>query len=87
MAQVHLPASLARLFPGAPRDVDMDAGSVAELIAHLDARWPGMQDRLCDAGPEIRRHINIFVDGERAQLATPLPPAAVVQIIPAVSGG
>ena len=35
-------------------------------IDALDARWPGMRDRLCDSTPAIRRHINVFVDGERA---------------------
>lgn len=87
MARVHLPASLARLFPGAPRDLEVEAASVGELIGRLDAQWPGMRDRLCDAGPEIRRHITVFVDSERADLATPLAPGAEVQIIPAVSGG
>jgi molybdopterin converting factor small subunit len=87
VARVHLPGSLVRLFPGAPREVEVAATSVGELIARLDARWPGMRDRLCDAGPEIRRHINVFVDGERARLDTPLVRDAEVQIIPAVSGG
>ena len=46
-----------------------------------------MRDRLCSSEPAIRRHINVFVDGERAGLATALGPDTVVQIIPAVSGG
>ncbi|MEA2742004.1 MAG: sulfur-carrier protein, partial [Acetobacteraceae bacterium] len=31
------------------------------MIEALNARWPGMQDRLCDSTPRVRRHINIFV--------------------------
>jgi molybdopterin converting factor small subunit len=46
-----------------------------------------MRNRLLDAGPSIRRHINVFVDGVPASLATPLGPDSVVHVIPAVSGG
>ena len=87
MVVVHLPRSLIALFPGAPRHAEVEAASVAEVIAELDRRWPGMRDRLCEAGPRIREHVNVFVDGDRAQLATPLGPDAVVHVIPAVSGG
>ena len=87
MATVHLPRSLIGLFPGAPRRAEIPATTVAELIEELDRRWPGMRDRLCDAGPRIREHVNVFVDGERAALSTALGPAAVVHVIPAVSGG
>ena len=87
MAQVHLPRSLLTLFPTAERHPRIDADTVDALIARLDERWPGMRARLCDAGPVIREHINVFVDGERATLDTRLGPASVVHVIPAVSGG
>jgi molybdopterin converting factor small subunit len=86
---VHLtlPPALATLFPGAPRELTLAAATVAELLAALDARWPGMRDRLCDSSPAIRRHINVFVDGERATLSTQLRPGAEVFIATAISGG
>ncbi len=87
MADVHLPRSLVALFPGTPRRVRASGVTVAEVIADLDAQVPGMRNRLVDAGPAIRTHINIFVAGERATLATPVPPDAVIHVIPAVSGG
>lgn len=88
MAHVQLPRSLVALFPGAPRRVDVsDATTVAELISRLDSRWPGFNDRLCAAGPVLREYINVFVDGERAELATPLGPDAIVHVLPAVAGG
>jgi len=87
VVEVYLPDSLARLFEGRPRKVELEATSVHELIWRLDASWPGMRDRLCSSDGAIRRHINVFVDGERAHPDTPLRPGAVVRIIPAVSGG
>ena len=65
---VLLPAALVRLFPGAPRRVEVPAGTVRDAIVALDRRWPGMADRLCDSSPAIRRHLNIFVAGQRARL-------------------
>ncbi|MBU8539512.1 MoaD/ThiS family protein [Falsiroseomonas tokyonensis] len=87
MVQVLLPASLVRLFPGAPRQVEMDAASVAQAIAALDQRWPGMRDRICDSTPAIRRHLKVFVDGELANLTTPLRPGAELLVMTAMSGG
>ncbi len=87
MATVVLPRSLTALFPGAERRCVVPGATVAEVVAALDARVPGMADRLVAAGPTIREHLNVFVDGERAGLATPVGPDAVVHVIPAVSGG
>lgn len=84
---VTLPAALVNLFPGAVRRVEVSATTVGDAIDHLDARWPGMRDRLCDSTPSIRRHINVFVEGERATLETPLAPGVEVIIMTAISGG
>ncbi|HKG56957.1 MAG TPA: MoaD/ThiS family protein [Candidatus Limnocylindrales bacterium] len=87
MATVLLPRSLIALFPGTPRSVDVDGATVRDVIDGLEREVPGMRDRLCDAGPSIRTHINVYVAGERAALDTPVPSGATVHVIPAVSGG
>lgn len=87
MVEVYLPRSLLQLFPHAERRPAVEATTVSEVIDRLDERWPGMRNRLCDAGPAIREHINIFVDGERADLDTAVGPRSLVHVIPAVSGG
>ena len=84
---VTLPGVLQRLFPGSVRRLALPAGSVADVVAGLDARWPGMRDRICDSRPAIRRHMNVFVDGERATLDTALRPGASVVVLTAISGG
>src|SRR5262249_44718625 len=84
---VPLPPLLVNLFPDAERRVALSVDTVDEMIDALDARWPGMRDRLCDSTPAIRRHINVFVAGSRATLATRLSPGADVFILTAISGG
>ena len=83
----RLPGVLMDLFPGAPRRVELPASTVREMIDGLDALWPGMRDRMCDSRPAIRRHMNVFVDGERASLETRLAPGTEVFILTAISGG
>ena len=84
---VRLSPLLVALFPTAERRLELAAASVDELVDALDARWPGMRDRICDSTPAIRPHMNIFVDGERAALGTRLRPGADVFILTAISGG
>lgn len=87
MATVHLPSSLALVIPELPRVASVDGATVGDVVLALDARWPGVSDRVLEPGPAIRRHINVFVDGQPADLATPVADAGVVHIIPAVAGG
>ena len=87
MAEVHLPATLPPLFRDLPRRVEVDAATVEEAIEQLEARWPGMRDRLCIPGPELRPHVNVYVDQERGGLATALGAQSRVDVIAAISGG
>ncbi|MCW2952861.1 MAG: ThiamineS protein [Conexibacter sp.] len=87
MADVHLPVTLPPLFAGLPRRLELDAASVAEAIERLDERWPGLRDRLCEPGPVLRPHINVYVDRERAALETPLDASSRVDVVAAISGG
>ncbi|MEO5884083.1 MAG: MoaD/ThiS family protein [Candidatus Limnocylindrales bacterium] len=87
MALVLLPRSLLALFPGVERRHEIDGADVLALLDGLDARAPGMRDRLVEDGPRLRRHINVFVAGVPADLDTSVRPDDTVHVIPAVSGG
>lgn len=87
MATILLPASLIALFPGVGKRHDVEGVTVAAVLVELDGSIPGMRDRLVEAGPRLRPHINIFVDGEPADLASPVPATSIIHVLPAVSGG
>ena len=87
MAIVLLPRSLLALFPGAERRNELSGTTVDQILTALDGVAPGMRDRLVEDGPRLRRHINVFVDGQPADLTTPVGASATVHVIPAVSGG
>ncbi len=87
MAALHLPSTLPPLFPGLERHLEVNAQTPGEAIERLEERWPGLRDRLCEGNGELRRHIHVYVDRERATLATPLRDDSRVDVIAAISGG
>ena len=87
MATVLLPGSLIALFPGTARRHEVDGRTVDAVIDELDRSVPGLRDRLVEAGPRLRPHINVFVDGLPADLATAVRSEATIHVLPAVSGG
>jgi len=87
VAEVRLPATLVPLFAELPRRLDLEAASVIDAIDRLEERWPGLRDRLCERGPQLRPHINVFVDGTQAGLETKLEPRSRLDVIAAISGG
>jgi molybdopterin converting factor small subunit len=89
MARVNLPRSLVALFlDPPPRHFEVPATSLGDLVSLLEERWPGMRDRVCEPGPQLREHINVFIDGRRERdLHAALTDGSVVHIIPAVAGG
>jgi sulfur-carrier protein len=87
VADLHLPGTLTPLFAGLPRRLDVDAATVGDAIDRLEEQWPGLRDRLCEPGPELRRHIHVYVDRERAGLDTALDERSRVDVIAAISGG
>jgi molybdopterin converting factor small subunit len=87
MADVHLPSTLRPLFQDLPRRLDVDAATVSEALDELDRRWPGLRDRLCEPGPALRRHIHVYVDGERGDLDSAVAERSRLDVIAAISGG
>lgn len=71
--------------------VTADDGSLLACIDSLEQRYPGLRERLCDEGGELRRFVNIYVNGEdvrfQAGLETSLKSGDEVSIVPAVAGG
>ena len=87
---IIVPTALRKITADQHR-VPADGASLTECIDSLEASYPGLKERLCDESGEIRRFVNIYVDGEDVRflqgLATPLKDGTEVSIVPAVAGG
>ena len=87
---VRIPTIL-RTFTGGQAEVIADPGTLREVLAGLDATYPGLAGRIVDDTGNLRRFVNVYVGEEDVRFAqgleTPVPSGAHVSVIPAVAGG
>jgi len=87
---IRIPTTLRPLTAGQP-EVEVDAGTVGEAIAALDAAHPGFTSRILDESGALRRFVNVFVSDDDVRfldgLDTAVPDGGTVAIVPAVAGG
>ena len=87
---VRLPSQL-RVLVGGAGEVVVEATTVREAIAAVEAQHPGLAARVLDEAGELRRFVNVFVADEDVRfldgLNTTLTAGAVVSLVPAVAGG
>ena len=87
---VLIPTPLRR-FTGGEAKVAVTGSSVSEVLEALDAAHPGIGERLRDDSGQLRRFVNVFVNGQnvrdRQGVDTPLSTGDEVGIIPAMAGG
>ena len=90
MVSVYIPTPF-RGFVGNRSNVEVEGQNVAEVIANLDARFPGFRDLCCNDKGEIPAHINIYVNNREISTldgqATKVTKGDQVAVIPALAGG
>ena len=88
---VRIPTPLRKLTNEQDTLVAEHNGTLAGLIDLLEGDYPGLKERLCDETGELRRFVNVYVNGEDVRflsgLGTKLEAGAEVSIVPAVAGG
>jgi molybdopterin converting factor small subunit len=85
--KVRIPTPL-RSYTNEEKWVESSGATVAELLADLDAQFPGVRFRVVDEQGRLRQHMKIFVDQESVRdLATSITDADEVTIMQALSGG
>jgi branched-chain amino acid aminotransferase len=86
MALVRLRGPLKRL-AGDRAEHSIDGGSVGELLAELERSHPAAKGWILDERGVLRRHINVFVNGELVGQDTEVGNDDRVEVLPAISGG
>lgn len=87
---VRIPTPLRKL----TNDQDVvsgDGGTVVACIEALDSQYPGLKERILDETGQLRRFVNVYVNGEDVRFQqgvnTELKAGDEVSIVPAVAGG
>lgn len=88
--QVLIPAPLRR-YTGGESKVAGAGASIADVLEDLNAKFPGIKDRICEPDGEIRRFVNVFVNGQNVRkldgALTSVKTGDEIGIIPAMAGG
>jgi molybdopterin synthase sulfur carrier subunit len=88
---VRIPTPLRKLTNELDTITADESETLAQLIDVIEGQYPGLKERICDETGELRRFVNVYVNGEDVRflsgLETPLEPGAEVSIVPAVAGG
>lgn len=89
-AKVRIPTPLRKLTHD-EEVVEVNAATIGEAITELQARYPGIKERLIDENGAIRRFVNVYVNEEDIRFLqnqqTPLKAGDEISIIPAIAGG
>ena len=90
MPSVRIPTPLRSLTDG-QNTVDIEATKLGDLLRNLNEIHPGFSELIQDLDGELRRFVNIYVDGEdiryRDGFETELTPNNEISIVPSVAGG
>jgi len=88
--RVRIPTPLRR-FSGGAEEVGVNGNTIAIVVNDLEAKFPGIKERLCDEQGRVRRFVNLYVNGDDIRflngLDTPVKDGDEVAIVPAIAGG
>ncbi len=88
--QVHV-TSVIRNAVGGQRKVSADGGSVREVLADIEAKYPGFKAQVMDEQGQLHRFVNIYLNDEDIRYLqgadTTLSDGDEMSILPALAGG
>ncbi len=86
---VRIPTILRTYTDGA-KEVQASGATIAEVVANLDAAFPGIGERITDESG-LRRYVNVYLNDEDVRfldgLGTAVAEGDTVTVLPAVAGG
>ena len=90
MSTVKIPPVL-RSSTGGEREIDVDGGTVGDVLRGLTAKHPATESQLFSSEGELNRYVNVYLNDEDVRvlegLATAVSDSDTVMILPAMAGG
>lgn len=90
MSIVKFTYALKRFFPGL-KDTPAKGEILTDILDEIEASYPGISNYILDEQGNLRRHVNIFINGtmipDRTKLSSKVAEKSEIHIIQALSGG
>jgi len=90
MALVRIPSPL-RKYTNSQSKVHADGANINEVIENLETQYPGVKSRLCDDNGQIKRYVNVFINGDEIRTLQGADSSVgendEISIVPAMAGG
>ena len=90
MPTVKFTYALKRFFPGLQQTAARGK-TLSDIIAEMEAAYPGLRSYVLDEQGQLRKHVNIFIDGamikDKAKLTDTFHDNSEIYIMQALSGG
>lgn len=88
--EVRIP-TVFRRFTGDSSVIEVEPGTIAQVIEQLEAKHPGLKEQLMGEDGQLHRFVNIYVNDEDARylekLDTEVRAGDTVSLLPSVAGG
>ena len=88
--EVRIP-TVFRKYTGGESTVQLEPGTLADLVDQLEGRYPGFKDQLLTSEGTLHRFVNVYVNDEDARylekLETKVSEGDTVSLLPSVAGG
>ncbi len=88
--KVRIPTPLRKI-TNDQEEVEAQGGNISEVIADLEANYPGLKERICEDDGTLRRFVNLYLNDEdirfKENMETALSDGDELSIIPAIAGG
>lgn len=88
--QVRIPTPLRRFTSGSEQ-VGASGATVGHVVDDLERQFPGIKEKLCDENGEVRRFVNLYLNGDDIRflnnLETAVKEGDELSIVPAIAGG
>ena len=87
---VRIPTPLRRVTNGQEK-ASVEGDTLSKVINSLEAKFPGIKERLCDEAGDLRHFVNVYINGEDVRfldgMETGIATGDEISIVPAVAGG
>jgi molybdopterin synthase sulfur carrier subunit len=88
--RVRVPTPLRKFTQGADEE-NAQGSNVKALLDDLNKHYPGIKERICDESGQLRRFVNVYVNGDDIRflqnLETALKEGDNISLVPAIAGG